>query len=141
MVSPLTRKELRELDRQYDGLLQRLLGALEAGDIVPLDVGLLGDDGGVESSPQLGLLGIIPTPLPILTLGLGPRGDGRVAAVGATTPTPLIEDRADLLGAAEVLGELGGDGLLDLRVLLVLEVGLEVLERVHVERERLDVVA
>lgn len=97
--------------------MQCLLGALQAGDVAPLDARLRGDDGRPEHAPRLGLLGV---------------------AAAADVP---IEDRADLLGAAEVLGELGGDGVLDLGVLLVLEVGLEVLEGVHVERERLDVVA
>ena len=142
-MQPLTREELRKLDRQYDGLLQGLLGALEAGDVVPLDVRLLGDDGGIEPRPQLGLLGVVPAvaAVPVLALGLGARGDGCVAAVGPGPRAAVIEDGPDLLGAAEVLGELGGDCLLDLGVLLVLEVGLEVLERVHVERERLDIVA
>jgi len=120
-----------------------LLGALEASNVVPLDVGLLGDDGRVEPRPELGLLGVIPSvaPVAVLALGLGARGDGCVTSVGPRPRAALVEDGPDLLGAAEVLGELGGDGLLDLGVLLVLEMGLEVLERVHVERERLDVVA
>jgi hypothetical protein len=138
----LTCEELREFDGQYDSLLQRLLGALEAGDVVPLDVGLLGDDGRVEPGPHLGLLRIVPVlAVAVLALGLWPRGDGCVAAVGARPRAALVEDSADLLGAAEVLGELGGDGLPDLGILLVLEVGLEVLERVHVERKGLDIVA
>jgi hypothetical protein len=141
-VHNLTCEELREFDGQYDSLLQRLLGALEAGDVVPLDVGLLGDDGRIEPGPQLGLLGVVPVlAVAVLALGLWPRGDGCVATVGARPRAALVEDGADLLGAAEVLGELGGDGLPDFGVLLVLEVGLEVLERIHVERERLDIVA
>ena len=47
----LTCEELEELDGPHDGLLQRLLGALDPGDIVPLDFGLLSDDGGVEGGP------------------------------------------------------------------------------------------
>jgi hypothetical protein len=143
LAGGLTCEELREFDGQYDSLLQCLLGALEAGNVVPLDVGLLGDDGRVEPSPQLGLLGVVPVlaVAAVFALGLGPHGDGRVPSVGARSPAALVEDGADLLCASEVLGELGGDGLPDLGVLLVLEVGLEVLERVHVERERLDIVA
>mmetsp|Transcript_18243 Transcript_18243/g.46350 ORF Transcript_18243/g.46350 Transcript_18243/m.46350 type:complete len:354 (+) Transcript_18243:186-1247(+) len=42
----LAHEELGELDRKDDGFLEGLLGALQAGDVVPSDVGLLLHDGG-----------------------------------------------------------------------------------------------
>lgn len=135
-----TSEELRKLHGQDNSLLQGLLRALQPGDVVPLHVGLLPHDRGVKPGPELGLLGILAVSLAaVLGLCLGPRGDGSVPVGGRAGPT-VVEDGADLLGTAKVLGEFLGDGFLDLRVLLVLEMRLEVLQGVHVQREGLRVV-
>ena len=52
-------EELRELERQDDGLLERLLGVLQAGHVVPLDVRLLAHDGALEAGLHLGGLGVV----------------------------------------------------------------------------------
>jgi len=55
-----TCEEVGKFDWQYDSFLQRFLGPLEAGNVVPLDVGLLHDDGpwkrGAASETQLVVL-------------------------------------------------------------------------------------
>ncbi len=49
-------EKLRELDGKDDGLLKGRLGLLQAGDVLPLDVRLLGDDGSVQRLLQLRIL-------------------------------------------------------------------------------------
>ena len=49
----LSCEKVRELDWQDDGLLERLLGLLETGHIVPLDIRRLAQDRPVERRPQL----------------------------------------------------------------------------------------
>ncbi|WVZ02432.1 hypothetical protein V8G54_023238, partial [Vigna mungo] len=71
----------------------------------------------------------------VLGLGLGPGSDGSIPR-GRWAAGPIVEDGPDLLGPTQVLGEFLRDGLLDLRVLLILEVRFEVLQRVHVKLER-----
>nr|GLL31213.1 Os01g0141150 [Ipomoea trifida] len=136
----LTGEKLRKLDRQNHGLLQGLLGALEPSNIIPLHIRLLPNDRGIQSSPKLSLIGILPVLPPILGLGLGLGSHGSIPSVGTGPRSSLVKHRSDFLGAAQVLGELLGDRLLDLRVLLVLEVSLEVFQRIHVERKCLGVV-
>lgn len=42
-----------ELDGQDDGLLEGLLGRIQPGDVLPLDVGLVGQDGARQGGAQL----------------------------------------------------------------------------------------
>jgi hypothetical protein len=51
---------VRKLDGQDDGLLQRLLRTLEACDVVPRDVGALGEDRAREPGAELLCLRIDP---------------------------------------------------------------------------------
>ena len=62
---------MRELDRQNDGLLQRLLRGLQSRDVVPFHVRLVRDDGTRETSSQLLDLwiGVIVVPLPSVVQG------------------------------------------------------------------------
>mmetsp|Transcript_22091 Transcript_22091/g.61922 ORF Transcript_22091/g.61922 Transcript_22091/m.61922 type:complete len:257 (-) Transcript_22091:246-1016(-) len=55
---PLALKELGELHRQYHALLQRVLSALQARNVAPLDIRLRPDDRPFESGPQLCLLAV-----------------------------------------------------------------------------------
>nr|GMD19142.1 Os01g0141150 [Ipomoea batatas] len=132
--------ESRKLIQQNHGLLQGLLGALEPSNIIPLHIRLLPNDRGIQSCPKLSLIGILPVLPPILGLGLGLGSHRRIPSVGTGPRSSLVKHSSDFLGAAQVLGELVGDRLLDLRVLLVLEVSLEVFQRIHVERKCLGVV-
>lgn len=50
---PFPGEEVRELDGQNNGLLQRLLGSLEAGDVIPLHIWFIGDDSTRETCSQL----------------------------------------------------------------------------------------
>lgn len=65
-----------------------LTGNITASSVVvPLDVGLLGDDGGVDPCRQLGLFGVIPdiAVVPVLAIGLAANGDGCITVVGLGT--------------------------------------------------------
>lgn len=57
--NPLASEELREFNRQDNGLLQRLLGGIQASDIGPLNLWLLYDNGVLQLALQLLLLGIV----------------------------------------------------------------------------------
>jgi len=129
----LTGEKLRKLHGQDNRFLQSLFGALQPRHVVPLHVGLFPNDGGVEPGPELGLFRILP--VAILGLGLGPGSDGSIPG-RRWAAGPIIENGPDLLGPAQVLGEFLRDCLLDLRVLLILEVRFEVLQRVHVKLKR-----
>lgn len=43
---------MRELDRENDGLFQRFLCSLQAGNVIPLDIGLISNDGALKARPQ-----------------------------------------------------------------------------------------
>jgi len=138
----LTGEKLRKLHGQDNRFLKSLFGALQPRHVVPLHVGLFPNDGGVEPGPELGLFRILSvTACAVLGLGLG-LGPGRDGSIPGRrwAARPIVENGPDLLGPTQVLGEFLRDCLLDLRVLLILEVRFEVLQRVHVKLERFGVI-
>lgn len=139
---PLADEEMGELDREDDGLLQRLLGALQARHILPLDVRLILQDGARERIAQLLVLGVA---VALVLLALAAAALGR--AVRTQHPRLLVLALAvgqvllQLLRALHVLRGLGADHLLGLGVLLPFQREHEQLEGLVVELVRLVVVA
>ena len=137
----LALEQVGELDGQQDGLLEGLLGALEPGHVVPLDVGPLLQDGAGEGVAQL--LGVLVEALAAVDVGAGAVLAGLLALAGAAGAAGAVGAQhagllalavgvgqvgLELLGAVHVLGRLGADHLLGLWVLLPLEREQEQLE-------------
>ena len=109
-------------------------------DVVPFDVRLLRDDSRAERAAHLRVLLFVQVLaiLPPLGLRLGElRRVDRVRLLGRVL---RIYELLQLLGALEVLAELCLYRLVHHRVLLVLEVYREVVQRAHVQLEGLRVV-
>jgi len=122
----LAGEELGKLDGKNDRLLERLLGLLETGDIVPTDVGRLGDNRARQRAAQLLDLGVVPV-LAAFTdtraASLGPPAARRADFCSRSLLLALRNVLLELLGAVQVLGELFADEFLELVVLLVCRLG------------------
>ena len=111
-------EELGELDGEDDSLLQSLLGSLETRDIVPLDIGALGDNGLGQGTSHLGLLLVFfgTTASATFATSLGLLGLSCTAASGYIRN--VQDGLLDVLGALQVLAHLFLVELNELRVFL-----------------------
>lgn len=132
---------MRELDRQQDSLLERLLCSLQARDIIPADIRPLLENRARQRAPQL--LAILVQGLAAVSAvlpGFFPFArPARRPAVGAHHARFLLfgvrvcQVRFQLLGPVHVLARLGPDHLLGFRVLLPFEREHEQLEGLVVQ--------
>ena len=130
---PLPLEQVRKLDGQQYGLLQRLLGTFETSNIVPFDVGPVLQNGARECATQLLAVLVERSALAVLAvLALAcAAGRGAVSADHAgflALGVGVGEVRFELLGAIHVLAGLLPDHLLGLWVLLPLQRQHEELE-------------
>mmetsp|Transcript_34984 Transcript_34984/g.82491 ORF Transcript_34984/g.82491 Transcript_34984/m.82491 type:complete len:353 (-) Transcript_34984:182-1240(-) len=136
----VAREQVGKADGQDHRLLQSLLGALQTGHVVPLHVGLLGENGRVEPRTQLALVRIA---LALLPARAAPICANRAAAAAARVLRPgraalLAAYRVlELLGPVHVLRDLLAQRVLCSLILFVFEPCDKVLQRSLIQAERL----
>mmetsp|Transcript_17119 Transcript_17119/g.65324 ORF Transcript_17119/g.65324 Transcript_17119/m.65324 type:complete len:308 (-) Transcript_17119:56-979(-) len=127
---PFPHEEVREARGQDDGLLQGLLGRVQARHILPADIGLLGHDGTAQG--RLQALRFVVLLGGVLFLGhgraaLGRRGVGRLLAV---------QHGLEVLRALHVAHHALRHGLAHRGVLLILQGVDEVVQGLLVQHQR-----